>query len=131
MTDLGMTGLFGALSASKGSIITVFGVLAVATVASLERFRHWLSRHALEDKGSRVYEVAAILTIVFMVLVVMGGTDMAAEGKNFLNTSFVLFGVAGVAIVALLMRRFRRGEKLLDEPDIDEDELHRMNAHDL
>lgn len=136
MTDLGMTGLFAALSASKASIMTVFGVLAVVSVVGLERFRAWLGRHSPEDKNARVYEIAAAVTVVFMVMLVMGGTDMAVEGKKFLNLSFGLFGVAGVAIVALLMRRFRLGLPLddaseLDDGEIDEDELRKMQAHDL
>ena len=131
MTDLGMTGLFAALSASKLSVMIVFGVLAVATVGGLGLFRAWLGRQSPEDTASPVYDVAAFVTLAFMVLLVMGGTDMTAEGKTFLNVSFALFGAAGVMIVAFLLRRFRHGLPLTDEGDADEDELRRIDAHDL
>jgi hypothetical protein len=131
MTDLGMTGLFAALSASKLSVMIVFGVLAVATVGGLELFRAWLGRQPPEETASPVYDVAAFVTLAFMVLLVMGGTDMAAEGKTFLNVSFALFGAAGVVIVAFLLRRFRHGLPLPDDGDADEDELRRIDAHDL
>jgi hypothetical protein len=126
-----MTHLFGALSASKASIMVVFGVLGVLTVTGLELFRAWLGRKSPEDTVSPIYEIAATITLAFMVLVVLGGTDMVAEGKKFLNVSFVLFGVAGVAIIPMLLRRFRGGLPLTDESDIDEDELRRKDALDL
>lgn len=131
MTDLGMTHIFAALSASKLSAMAVFGVLALLTVGGVEMFRVWLGRQPQEDKNSRIYEIAAVVTLGFMALLVMGGTDMANEGKHFLNTSFALFGVAGVVIVAALLRRFRHSLPLTDEDEIDEDERRRMDAHDL
>jgi hypothetical protein len=116
------------LSQSKDTVMVVFGVLAVITVLGLEAFRKWLGRAPRQENAARANAIAAIVALVFLAKLVLGGAGLATEGKNFLDLSLLLFGIAGVTIVSSLMYRYHNGLSLADD---DDEERRKMMAHDL
>jgi len=116
------------LSNSKDAAMTIVAALAVITVVGLEFFRKRLGHMPRDDNGARGNAVVAVVGIVFLAKLVLGGAGMAAEVKNFLDLSLVLFGVSGIAIISTFMWRYHRGLPLTDD---DDEERRRMLAHDL
>jgi hypothetical protein len=122
-----MTDWMAQLSGSRLAVMIIFGGLAVLTVGGLELFRTWLGRAPREERGGGGERVAALIAIVYLVLAALGGGGMAANGKNFLDLAFVLFGIVGLVIVAAMMWSYRHGLPLGDT----EEEARRIAARDL
>jgi hypothetical protein len=123
-----MTHWMASLSQSKEAVMIIFGALMVITVVGLELFRKWLGHAPRQENGGRANAIAAIVAIVFLAKLTLGGAGIATEGKNFLDLTFVLLGFAGIVIVSTLMYRYHNGLSLAD--DVDE-ERRKMMAHDL
>lgn len=123
-----MTHWMATLSQSKEAVLIIFGSLMVVTVLGLELFRKWLGHAPREENGARANAVAAIVGLVFLAKLVLGGAGLATEGKNFLDLTLLLLGFAGIMIVSTLMYRYHNGLSLADDED---EERRRMMAHDL
>ena len=122
-----MTDWMGTLSHSRLAVILIFGACTILSVGGLEFFRVWLGRAPREERGGRGEAIAAPIAIVFLAMLALGGGDLAAHGKNFLNVSFITLGIAGAFVVATLIWNYRLGLPLGDA----DKERRRTVAHDL
>ena len=123
-----MTDWMAGLSVSKDVLKMVFVLCVVLTVGGLEFYRMWLGHGPREERKGRATVITAIVAIVFLTMLALGGGDIAARGRNFLNLTLALFGLAGLFIVTNLTWRFRRGLPLSDD---EEAEKRRVSAQDL
>jgi len=122
-----MTHWMTELSNSKDAAMMIFAALAVFAVVGLETFRKWLGRAPREERGGRANAIAAVLAIVFLAKLTLGAAGLSVEGKNFIDLSLLLFGAAGLFVVALYAWRYNNGLPL----DDGEEERRRVAAHDL
>lgn len=116
-----MTDWMATLSHSKFAVMIIFGACVLFAVGGPELLRARLGR------GGRAEAFAAAMALIFLAMLALGGADLAAHGKNFLNLAFALIGGTGALITATLVWRHRRGLPLMDA----EEERRRIAAHDL
>jgi hypothetical protein len=115
------------LSHSKTAVMIIFGACVLFAVGGPELLRVWLGRAPREERRGRGETVAALMALVFLAMLALGGADLAMHGKNFLNLAFALTGAAGVVIIATMIWRYRRGLPLGNA----EEEKRRIAAQDL
>ena len=123
-----MTHWMATLSQSREAVMIIFGGLMAVSVLGLELFRKWLAGAPREENGGRANAIAAIVGLMFVASLVLGGAGLANDGKNFLDLTFLLLGFAGIMVVSTLMYRFHNGLSLADDED---EERRKLLAHDL
>ena len=123
-----MTHWMATLSQSKEAVMIIFGSLMLIAVMGLELFRKWLGHAPREENGPRANAIAAIVGLVCLAMLVLGGAGLVKEGKNFIDLTLLMLGFAGIMVVSTLMYRYHNGLSLSDDED---EERRRLMAHDL
>lgn len=109
---------------SREAQAVVFVACITFTIVACEAFRWWLERGPVEGRRARANAIAAALSLVFLVMVIMGVADWVATKPRFLNLTLFLTGTVGLAIVLDLLVRFHASK-------LDTREARKIAAHDL
>jgi hypothetical protein len=104
------------LTSSKVELMAIFFLLAVVSVTALEAIRVRVARAQGEDNGTepvmRIVTAAAVLSLAMLVV---GGSGLFLVGRNFLNMTLTMFGVANLLVISAMTWQFRNGQPLTDE----------------
>jgi len=116
------------LTSSKVELMAIFFLLAVVSVTGLEAIRVRMARVQGEETGTEtMMRIVTAAAVVSLLVLVAGGGGLFLVGRNFLNMTLTMFGVANLLVLSVMTWQFHSGLPLADE----DAERRRITAQDL